>query len=139
MRMVEHALLANAGIGGSRNGIRSLRKGDPSLKILDDHDNQFLLPQSLGSLQRRLQRDRAWRSPGQRDLRGRFLSATTHYDLTGPPHHGGHRRPLALGTPVEVRAADNVAEDHDMRRALDSPRRVFHADDFFEGIKEVGP
>jgi carbamoylphosphate synthase large subunit len=68
---------------------------------------------------------------------GRFSSATNIFDLTGKHNMATTYVSLALGDPVELRDEYDVADDHYMVRDVDAPPSVFHADDFFDGIREV--
>lgn len=68
---------------------------------------------------------------------GRFTSATPIFDFTGKCNMASTYVHLALGIPVEIREAYDVAEDHYMLRDLDTPPSIFHADDFFKDIHDA--
>jgi glutathione synthase/RimK-type ligase-like ATP-grasp enzyme len=68
---------------------------------------------------------------------GRFSSATNIFDLTGKNNMAVTYVRLALDQPVDVRKEYDVAEDHYMLRDLDTPAGIFHADDFYDDIKDA--
>ncbi len=68
---------------------------------------------------------------------GRFSSATTIFDLAGKYNMAVTYVRLALGEVVDVRKAYDAVEDYYMLRDLDAPPGIFHADEFFDGIKDV--
>ena len=68
---------------------------------------------------------------------GRFSSATNIFDLTGKHNMAMTFVHLALGDRVDLRDEYDVAEDYYMLRDVDAPPYIFHADDFFDGIREV--
>ena len=68
---------------------------------------------------------------------GRFTSATPIFDLTGQHNMAATFVRLAVGSLVELREVYDVAPDYYMLRDLDTPPRIFHADDFFDGIQEA--
>jgi carbamoyl-phosphate synthase large subunit len=68
---------------------------------------------------------------------GRLSSGTNVLDLTGKHNMTLTYVRLALGDPVEFQGEYDAAEEYYMLRDLDSTPRVFHADDFFDGIREV--
>ena len=68
---------------------------------------------------------------------GRFSSATTIFDLAGKYNMAVTYVRLALGEVVDVRRAYDAVEDYYMLRDLDAPPGIFHADDVFDGMKDV--
>lgn len=68
---------------------------------------------------------------------GRFITGASLFDLTGKHNMALTYVRLALGEPVEIDEAYDVAEDYYMVRDLDALPGIFHADEFFEGIQEV--
>ena len=68
---------------------------------------------------------------------GRFCMITSIYDLTGQHNMALTYVRLALGEPVDIADPLDVAEDFYLVRDLDTLPGVFHADEFFEGIREV--
>jgi carbamoyl-phosphate synthase large subunit len=68
---------------------------------------------------------------------GRFSSATTIFDLAGKYNMAVTFVLLALGEVVDVRKAYDAVEDFYMLRDLDAPPDIFHADDFFDGIRDA--
>lgn len=67
---------------------------------------------------------------------GRFFMITNLFDLTGKHNMAVTYVRLALGEPVEIEDAYDVAEDYYLVRDLDTPPHIFHADEFFEGIAD---
>lgn len=68
---------------------------------------------------------------------GRFSSATNIFDLTGKYNMAVTYIYLALGEPVTIREEYDAVEDYYMLRDVDLPPRIFHAEEFFEGLKDV--
>lgn len=68
---------------------------------------------------------------------GRFSSATNIFDLAGKYNMAVAYVYLALGELVSIRSAYDAVEDYYMLRDVDSPPRIFRAEEFFEGIKDV--
>lgn len=68
---------------------------------------------------------------------GRFFMITNIFDLTGKHNMAVTYVRLALGEPVDIGEAYDVAEDFYLVRDLDTLPGIFHADEFFEGIDEV--
>jgi carbamoyl-phosphate synthase large subunit len=68
---------------------------------------------------------------------GRFSSATNIFDLTGKQNMALTYVHLALDQPVEIRNEYDVAENWYMLRDIDTPPRLFHADEFFDRIEDV--
>lgn len=68
---------------------------------------------------------------------GRFSSATNIFDLAGKHNMAITYVDLALGDPVQLRDEYDATDDHYMVRDVDAAPQVFHADDFFDGIREV--
>jgi carbamoyl-phosphate synthase large subunit len=68
---------------------------------------------------------------------GRFFMITNIFDLTGRHNMALTYVRLALGEPVDIGEAYDVAEDYYLVRDLDTLPGIFHADALFEGIDEV--
>ena len=68
---------------------------------------------------------------------GRFLSGTSVFDLTGKHNMATTYVRLALGDPVEIDPAYDVAPDYYMVRDLDTLPAIVHADNLFEGIEDA--
>ena len=69
---------------------------------------------------------------------GRLSSGTNLLDLIGKHNMAVTYVRLALGDPVDIREEYDVAEDYYMLRDLDALPGIFHAEEFFHGIDEVG-
>ncbi len=69
---------------------------------------------------------------------GRFFMITNLFDFTGTHNMAVTYVRLALGDRVDIGEAYDVAEDYYLVRDLDTLPGIFHADEFFEGIHEVG-
>lgn len=69
---------------------------------------------------------------------GRFAMITNIYDLTAKHNMAVTYVHLALGEPVNIRDEHDIAEDHYLVRDLDTLPSIFHADEFFEALDEVG-
>lgn len=70
---------------------------------------------------------------------GRFSMSTPLYDLVGKHNTALTYVRLALGEPVEILGEYDAPEGYYMVRDLDTPARIFHADEFFDGIEDVRP
>lgn len=68
---------------------------------------------------------------------GRFSSATNIFDLTGKQNMAAVYVRLALNEPVEVPDEYEAAENWYMLRDIDTPPRLFHADEFFDLVEDV--
>ena len=68
---------------------------------------------------------------------GRFSSATNIFDLTGKQNMATTYVQLALDEPVEIRNEYEAAENWYMLRDIDTPPRLFHADEFFDLVDDV--
>jgi carbamoyl-phosphate synthase large subunit len=68
---------------------------------------------------------------------GRFISGTNLFDLTGHHNMAVTYVHLALGEPIAIDTAYDVAENYYMVRDLDTVPGIFHADEFFDGIEEA--
>lgn len=68
---------------------------------------------------------------------GRFSSATNIFDLTGKHNMAVIYVRLARGARIDIEHVYDAVEDYYMLRDLDSPPRIFHAEEFFEGIEDA--
>jgi carbamoyl-phosphate synthase large subunit len=68
---------------------------------------------------------------------GRFFMITNIFDLTGKHNMAVTYVRLALGEPVDIGEAYDVAQDYYLVRDLDTVPGIFHAEELFEGIREV--
>lgn len=68
---------------------------------------------------------------------GRFCMITNIFDLTGKHNMALTYVSLALDEPVQIREEYDVAQDYYLVRDLDTCPGIFHADELFEGLKEV--
>lgn len=68
---------------------------------------------------------------------GRPLSGTVLFDLTGKHNMALTYVRLAMGEPVEIALAYDVADDYYMVRDLDTLPGIFHAEELFEGIEDA--
>ena len=68
---------------------------------------------------------------------GRFTSSTNLLDLTGKHNMTAVYLDLARGEPVALHEEYEGTEDHYMLRDIDAAPRVFHADEFFDGVEDA--
>jgi carbamoyl-phosphate synthase large subunit len=68
---------------------------------------------------------------------GRFTSSTNLLDLTGKHNMTAVYLRLARGERVHLREEYEGTENHYMLRDIDAVPRVFHADEFFDGVKDA--
>ena len=68
---------------------------------------------------------------------GRFFMITNIFDLTGKHNMALTYVRMALGEPVDIGEAYDVAEDYYLVRDLDTLPGIFHADELFEGIHDA--
>ena len=68
---------------------------------------------------------------------GRFTSTTNLLDLTGKHNMTAVYLRLARGEPVDVDQEYEGTENHYMLRDLDAVPRLFHADEFFDGVRDA--
>lgn len=68
---------------------------------------------------------------------GRFTSSTNLLDLTGKHNMTAVYLDLARGEPVDLPEEYEATEDHYMLRDIDAAPRVFHADEFFDGVEDA--
>ncbi|HKW95496.1 MAG TPA: hypothetical protein VJX92_26655, partial [Methylomirabilota bacterium] len=68
---------------------------------------------------------------------GRFTSTTNLLDLTGKHNMTAVYLKLARGEPVDVDQEYEGTENHYMLRDLDAVPRLFHADEFFDGVRDA--
>ena len=68
---------------------------------------------------------------------GRFTSSTNLLDLTGKHNMTAVYLDLARGEPVDLSEEYEGTEDHYMLRDIDATPRVFHADEFFDGVEDA--
>jgi carbamoyl-phosphate synthase large subunit len=68
---------------------------------------------------------------------GRFTSSTNLLDLTGKHNMTAVYLDLARGEPVDLHEEYEGTEDHYMLRDIDAAPRVFHADEFFDGVEDA--
>jgi len=68
---------------------------------------------------------------------GRFTSTTNLLDLTGKHNMTAVYRQLARGEPVDLHDEYEGTEGYYMLRDIDVVPRVFHADEFFDGVEDA--
>jgi len=68
---------------------------------------------------------------------GRFTSGTNLLDLTGKHNMTAVYLQLARNVPVDLREEYEGTEHHYMLRDIDALPRVFHADEFFDGVEDA--
>jgi carbamoyl-phosphate synthase large subunit len=68
---------------------------------------------------------------------GRFTSGTNLLDLTGKHNMAAVYLRLARGEPVHLREEYEGTEHHYMLRDVDAVPRLFHADEFLDGVKDA--
>jgi len=68
---------------------------------------------------------------------GRFTSSTNLLDLTGKHNMTAVYLALARGAPVDLHEEYEGTEHHYMLRDIDAAPRVFHADEFFDGVDDA--
>jgi carbamoyl-phosphate synthase large subunit len=68
---------------------------------------------------------------------GRFTSSTNLLDLTGKHNMTAVYLALARGAPVDLHEEYEGTEHHYMLRDIDAAPRVFHADEFFDGVQDA--
>lgn len=68
---------------------------------------------------------------------GRFTSATNLLDLTGKHNMTAIYLQLARGEAVDLHEEYEGTEHHYMLRDIDAVPRVFHADEFFDGVEDA--
>ena len=68
---------------------------------------------------------------------GRFTSGTNLLDLTGKHNMTAVYLQLARGGAVDLHEEYEGTEHHYMLRDIDSVPRVFHADEFFDGVEDA--
>jgi carbamoyl-phosphate synthase large subunit len=68
---------------------------------------------------------------------GRFTSSTNLLDLTGKHNMTAVYLRLARGEPVDLREEYEGTENYYMLRDIDAVPRVFHADEFFDGVEDA--
>ena len=68
---------------------------------------------------------------------GRFTSGTNLLDLTGKHNMTAVYLRLARGEPVDLHEEYEGTENHYMLRDVDAVPRVFHADEFFDGVQDA--
>jgi carbamoyl-phosphate synthase large subunit len=68
---------------------------------------------------------------------GRFTSGTNLLDLTGKHNMTAVYLKLARGEAVDLHEEYEGTEHHYMLRDIDAVPRVFHADDFFDGVEDA--
>ena len=68
---------------------------------------------------------------------GRFTSSTNLLDLTGKHNMTAVYLDLARGERVDLHEEYEGTEHHYMLRDIDSVPRLFHADEFFEGVEDA--
>jgi carbamoyl-phosphate synthase large subunit len=68
---------------------------------------------------------------------GRFTSSTNLLDLTGKHNMTAVYLRLARGEAVDLREEYEGTEHHYMLRDIDAVPRVFHADEFFDGVEDA--
>ena len=68
---------------------------------------------------------------------GRFTSSTNLLDLTGKHNMTAVYLQLARGEAVDLHEEYEGTENHYMLRDIDAVPRVFHADEFFDGVEDA--
>ena len=119
-------------IGGVHKSVNVPRVVDASLAAV-----RAIEPTASGAFSVDLKEDEGGRPCVTEINVGRFLTGTPIFDLTGRHNMSATYVRLAVGDPVEIADAYDVAEDYYMVRDLDALPDIFHADSLHEGIEDA--